>query len=119
MDTRSSSFFASFLIAALVASGAVFAKEEAKTAAPPATQSGITNFLQMIGRSRGCAKLGKPKVLSSEISQDAVVESGLLTSGSVREVWQVRMCGPTVKYLFTLSPDGSGGLKISGFEPLE
>ena len=117
MIFRSSSLFASLLLGVLIPAGAT-AKDEAMTAAPPATQNEIIEFLKMTSRSHGCAKPGRAKVVSSEISADAVIEAGRLASGKVHEVWSMRMCGPKIKYLFALSPNSSGGLKISGFEPV-
>lgn len=94
--------------------------KDAQTAAPPAVQKEIQDFLAMIGRSQyQCAKPSKPRVISSEISQGAVIESGKLISGQVTEIWTARMCGAKAKYRFTIAPDASGELKLSGFESVE
>lgn len=94
--------------------------KDAQTAAPPDVQEDITGFLGMIARSQHqCSRIGKPKVVSSELSSDAMVSSeGTLTNGSIVEEWHVRMCGPKVKYRFTIAPDSKGKLSLKGFEPL-
>jgi len=47
------------------------------------------------------------------------METNLLISGEVHEVWQMNLCGNQLRYKFRIAP-GKGGeaLRIAGFERL-